>query len=57
MSDALTVLLVGAIANGLVTWGVVRATLHFLIDGVKEAKASAASAHERIDGILMERGR
>ena len=52
----LAMMAASALVNGLVTFGVVKATLHFLAEGVKEAKASASRAHERIDGILMDRG-
>lgn len=49
MSDGLLVVLVTALVNGLVTWGVIKTKLDFLTDGVREAKAAAAAAHERID--------
>lgn len=55
MTDALLVLLVGALVNGLVTWGVIRAKLDSLSDGVKEAKAAAKVAHERIDRLMLEK--
>lgn len=52
MSDALVILLLSALVNGLVTWGVIRQKLEGLSDGVKEAKAAARAAHERIDRLL-----
>lgn len=52
--EPLAIWIVGAGVNGLVTWGVVKATLHFLAEGVREAKASAQRAHERIDGLLVK---
>ena len=55
MTDALLVLLIGAVINGLVTWGVIRARLESLADGLKEAKQSAARAHERIDDMMGAR--
>lgn len=45
-------MLAGAGVNGLITYGVVKATLHFLHEGVREAKASATAAHRRIDDHL-----
>lgn len=47
--------IVGALVNGAVTFGVVKATLSFLNEGVREAKASAARAHVRIDDMLKAR--
>lgn len=55
MDDALTIWFVGAAVNGLVTFGMVKAALHFLADGVREAKASAMHAHERIDAVIFDR--
>jgi len=55
MGDALAIWVVGAVVNGLVTFGMVKAALHFLAEGVREAKASALHAHERIDAMIFDR--
>lgn len=54
--DPVTQFVLGAAINGAVTFGVIKATLHFLGEGVKEAKAAAAAAHRRIDEILARWG-
>lgn len=55
--ESIVILLFGVVVNGAVTFGVVKTTLSFLIEGVKEAKASASRAHVRIDDVLAERKR
>lgn len=55
MEDMIAMMVASALVNGLVTFGMVKAALHFLAEGVREAKAGVAHAHRRIDGILMER--
>lgn len=51
MTEGVLILLVGAVINGLVTYGVIKATLAHLAQGVREAKEEAARANERIDRL------
>jgi hypothetical protein len=53
LAHPLSLVLLGAAVNGLVTWGVVKAKLDHLAHGVSEAKESAHQAHQRIDQVIL----
>lgn len=51
--DPVWTLLIGAAVNGLVTFGVIKATLRHHAEGIKEAKAIGVRAHHRIDDLML----
>lgn len=51
--DFLLQTLAVVLANGLVTFGVVKTTLRFLEKEIGEVRAIASRAHRRIDDLIL----
>lgn len=53
-ADIFYTLLAGGVINGLITYGVVKTTLHFHQQQITEVRGAVTTAHKRIDDVYVQ---